>query len=48
MEVSQYKDHVLVMYFVKYVSDRYDGTLGGDILVPPGGGYADLLALRGT
>ena len=48
MDASQYKDYVLVLLFVKYVSDRYAGTLGGDILVPPGGSYADLLALRGT
>ena len=41
MDASQYKDHVLVLLFVKYVSDRYAGTLGGDIL-------ADLLALRRT
>ena len=24
MDASQYKDHVLVLLFVKYVSDKYD------------------------
>ena len=48
MDALQAKDYVLVLLFVNYVSDRSAAWLGGDILVPPGGSYADLRALRGT
>ena len=29
MDASQYKDYVLVLLFVKYVSDKYAGQKGG-------------------
>src|SRR4051812_3055883 len=44
MDASQYKDYVLVLLFVKYVSDRQKNSL---IEVPPGGGFADMVALKG-
>ena len=47
MDASQYKDYVLTMLFVKYVSDRYAGKLGQPIEVPEGGGFADMVALIG-
>ena len=36
MDASQYKDYVLVLLFVKYVSDRYAGKADSLIEVPCG------------
>jgi type I restriction enzyme M protein len=47
MDASQYKDYVLVLLFVKYVSDKAASQKGYDIEVPKGGGFADMVALRG-
>ena len=47
MDASQYKDYVLVLLFVKYVSDKYAGDPNGLIEVPEGGSFADMVALRG-
>jgi type I restriction enzyme M protein len=48
MDASQYKDYVLVLLFVKYVSDRFAGQPYAAITVPPGSSYADMVALKGT
>jgi type I restriction enzyme M protein len=47
MDASQYKDYVLVLLFVKYVSDKYAGQPDALIDVPPGGGFADMAAIKG-
>src|SRR6202521_6106448 len=47
MDASQYKDYVLVLLFVKYVSDKYAGQPGALIEVPAGGGFADMVKLKG-
>lgn len=47
MDASQYKDYILTLLFVKYVSDRYKGVAYGDIDVPKGGSFDDMLALIG-
>lgn len=47
MDASQYKDYVLVLLFVKYVSDRYAGQPYGAITIPPGASFADMVALKG-
>jgi len=47
MDASQYKDYVLVLLFVKYVSDRYAGHRYALIDVPAGGSFADMVALKG-
>jgi type I restriction enzyme M protein len=47
MDASQYKDYVLVLLFVKYVSDKYAGDPNGLIEVPKGGRFADMVALKG-
>jgi type I restriction enzyme M protein len=47
MDASQYKDYVLVLLFVKYVSDKYAGQPDALIDVPPGGSFADMIALKG-
>ena len=48
MDASQYKDYVLVLLFVKYVSDKYAGQPGALIEVPAGGSFADMVAYKGT
>ena len=40
MDASQYKDYVLVLLFVKYVSDKYAGNPHALIDVPAGGDAA--------
>lgn len=47
MDASQYKDYVLVMLFIKYVSDKYAGVPFAPVSVPPGSSFADLVALKG-
>ena len=41
MDASQYKDFVLILLFIKYVSDKYAGDPNALIDVPPGGSFAD-------
>ncbi|MBN2700426.1 MAG: type I restriction-modification system subunit M [Methylothermaceae bacterium] len=43
MDASQYKDYVLTLLFMKYVSDKKDSL----IEVPAGGSFADMVALKG-
>ena len=47
MDASQYKDYVLVLLFMKYVSDRYAGNPNALIDVPAGGSFSDMVALKG-
>jgi type I restriction enzyme M protein len=47
MDASQYKDYVLVLLFIKYVSDKYDGVPYAPITIPPGAGFKDMVALKG-
>ena len=47
MDASQYKDYVLVLLFVKYVSDKYADKKGALLDVPQGARFADLIALKG-
>jgi type I restriction enzyme M protein len=47
MDASQYKDYVLVMLFVKYVSDKYDGKPYAPITIPKGASFKDMVALKG-
>ena len=47
MDASQYKDYVLFMLFIKYVSDKYAGKRDAILQVPKGGGFADMAQLKG-
>jgi len=47
MDASQYKDYVLVLLFIKYVTDRFRGDPDAPIVVPPGGSFEHMLAVRG-
>src|SRR5438046_276029 len=46
MDPSQYKDYILTLLFMKYVSDKADKA-GALIEVPEGGSFADMVALKG-
>jgi type I restriction enzyme M protein len=48
MDASQYKDYVLVLLFVKYVSDKYAGQPDALIEVPDGGGFKAMIAAKGS
>ena len=48
MDASQYKDYVLVLLFVKYISDKYAGQPYAPITIPTGASFAEMVALKGT
>jgi type I restriction enzyme M protein len=47
MDASQYKDYILVLLFVKYISDKYAGQKDSLIKVPERGSFHDMVALKG-
>jgi type I restriction enzyme M protein len=47
MDASQYKDYVLVLLFVRYVSDKYADEKDALVVIPEGGGFSDLVKLKG-
>ena len=47
MDASQYKDYVLVILFIKYISDKYAGVPYAPIIVPEGAGFKDMVNLKG-
>src|SRR5690349_20903448 len=47
MDASQYKDYVLVLLFVKDVSDKAASQKNYLLEVPKGGSFADMVALDG-
>ena len=47
MDASQYKDYILTLLFVKYVSDKFKGEKYAEIEVPEGGSFDDIIALKG-
>jgi len=47
MDASQYKDYVLVLLFIKYVSDKYAGQPYAPITIPEGASFRDMVALKG-
>jgi type I restriction-modification system DNA methylase subunit len=49
MDASQYKDYVLFMLFIKYVSDKYADSedFAPAVLIPKGASFKDMIALKG-
>ena len=47
MDASQYKDYILTLLFVKYVTDKFKGVKYADITIPEGGSFDDITALKG-
>jgi len=48
MDASQYKDYVLVMLFIKYISDKWAGQVYAPITIPEGASFADMVKLKGN
>ena len=49
MDASQYKDYVLFMLFIKYISDKYANYDGFEppVVIPQGASFKDMVALKG-
>jgi type I restriction enzyme M protein len=49
MDASQYKDYVLFMLFIKYISDKYGNSddFAPPVTIPPGASFKDMVALKG-
>jgi type I restriction enzyme M protein len=47
MDASQYKDYVLVLLFIKYISDKHAGQPYAPLVIPVGSSFADMVALKG-
>jgi type I restriction enzyme M protein len=49
MDASQYKDYVLFMLFIKYISDKYANSddFAPPVVIPPGASFIDMVALKG-
>jgi hypothetical protein len=49
MDASQYKDYVLFMLFIKYVSDKYGDSddFAPPVTIPKGSSFKDMIALKG-
>ena len=47
MDASQYKNYILTLLFMKYVSDKCADNPAALIEVPKGGGFADMVKLKG-
>ena len=48
MDASQYKDYILTLLFMKYISDKAASPDGSLIYVPDGGGFTDMVKLKGN
>jgi type I restriction enzyme M protein len=49
MDASQYKDYVLFMLFIKYISDKYRNSdaFAPPVTIPKGASFTDMIALKG-
>ncbi len=49
MDASQYKDYVLFLLFIKYITDKYGDSadLAPPVAIPKGASFKDMLGLRG-
>jgi type I restriction enzyme M protein len=49
MDASQYKDYVLFMLFIKYISDKYGNSadFAPPVNIPKGASFTDMVALKG-
>jgi type I restriction enzyme M protein len=49
MDASQYKDYVLFMLFIKYITDKYGNSsdFASPVTIPKGASFKDMIALKG-
>ncbi len=48
VEPARYKDYILTLLFIKYVSDRFKSSDNGGIVIPEGGSFDDIVRFRYT
>ena len=48
MDASQYKDYILTLLFIKYVTDKFKGDKYAEIIIPEKGSFDDIVALKGS
>jgi type I restriction enzyme M protein len=48
MDASQYRDYVLSLLFIRYMSDKYAEVPYAPITVPKGASFADMVAQKST
>jgi hypothetical protein len=50
MDASQYKDYVLFMLFIKYITDKYGNSddFAPPVTIPKGASFKDMIALKGS
>ena len=46
VEPARYKDYILTLLFIKYVSDRFKSSDNWDIEIPEGGSFDDIVKLK--
>jgi type I restriction enzyme M protein len=49
LRASQYKDYVLFMLFIKYITDKYGNSddFAPPVTIPKGASFKDIIALKG-
>src|SRR5947207_13162822 len=49
MDASQYKDYVLFMLFIRYITDKYGSSddFTPPVTIPKGASFKDMIALKG-
>ena len=49
MDASQYKDYVLFMLFIRYITDKYGDSdaFAPPVVIPKGASFKDMIALKG-
>lgn len=47
MDASQYKDYILTLLFMKYVTDKSSSDPNFLLEIPPGGSFADMVKFKG-
>src|SRR5438477_2602405 len=49
MDASQYKDYVLFMLFIKYITDKYGDSdaFAPPVVIPKGASFKDMIAIKG-
>ncbi len=48
MDASQYKDYILTLLFIKYVSDKHADDPYAPVTIPTGASFQDMVKLKGT
>jgi type I restriction enzyme M protein len=47
MDSSQYKNYILTLLFIKYISDKHENNPDALIIIPDGAAFSDMVLLKG-